>query len=128
MIRRRVICWLVYGLMATSSARASLGVLEVDLAGEWLVTFTGPTGPAEYTMFVAQEGNRVSGRMTSPHGEFPLRGTIDGETFRISWALPDQGRMLEIVFTGSVQGDTLTGTATLGKSGEGPVRGERVGR
>jgi hypothetical protein len=101
---------------------------EVDLAGEWLVTFTGPTGPAEYTMFVAQEGTRVTGRMTSASGEFPLRGSIDGEQFRIVWALPDQGRMLEIVFTGTVDGDTLAGKALLGKSGEGPVHGERVGR
>ena len=27
---------------------------EVDLAGEWNVTFTGPTGPADYTMFITQ--------------------------------------------------------------------------
>lgn len=101
---------------------------EVDLAGEWLVTFTGPTGPAEYTMFVAQEGTRVTGRMTSASGEFPLRGSIEGEQFRIVWALPDQGRMLDIVFTGTVNGDTLDGKAMLGKSGEGPVHGERVGR
>ena len=92
------------------------------------VTFTGPTGPAEYTMFVAQEGTRVTGRMTSASGEFPLRGAIEGEQFRIVWSLPDQGRMLEIVFTGTVDGDNLEGKALLGKSGEGPVHGERVGR
>ncbi len=113
---------IVIGLAAPSAAA------EVDLAGEWVVTFTGPTGPAEYTMFVAQEGTRVTGRMTSASGEFPLRGSIDGEQFRIVWALPDQGRMMEIVFTGTVDGDTLEGKALLGKSGEGPVHGDRVGR
>lgn len=101
---------------------------ELDLAGEWNVTFTGPTGPADYTMFVQQEGNRLRGRMTSPHGEFPLRGSIDGDKFQISWQLPDAGKMLDIVFTGTVEGDTLTATAKIGKNGEGPVNGERVGR
>ena len=101
---------------------------DIDLAGEWNVTFTGPTGPADYTMFVAQEGTRLTGRMTSPHGEFPLRGTTEGDKFRITWALPDDGKMLEITFTGTVEGDTLTGMAQLGKSGQGPVTGERIGR
>lgn len=106
------------------------GVLraEVDLAGEWNVTFTGPTGPADYTMFITQEGNRVNGRMTSASGEFPLKGTIEGEKFRLTWSLPDSGKMLDIVFEGTVKGDTLTAVARIGKSGEGPVNGERVGR
>jgi hypothetical protein len=104
---------------------------DIDIAGEWEVTFTGPQGPADYTMYVTQEGTRLTGRMTSPSGEFPLRGAIEGEKadrFRITWALPDNGRMLEIVFVGTVDGDRLTGTARLGKAGEGPVTGERVGR
>lgn len=101
---------------------------EVDIAGEWNVTFTGPTGPADYTMFATQEGNRIRGRFTSASGEFPLRGTITGDTFEITWELPDSGRMLQIVFTGKVEGDTMTATARIGKGGEGPVHGERVGR
>jgi len=120
--------WFLAVAVAVFSLASTTVDAEVDLGGEWLVTFTGPTGPAEYTMFVAQEGNRINGRMTSASGEFPLRGSIDGEQFRIVWALPDQGRMLEIVFVGTVTGDTLEGKAQLGRSGEGPVHGERVGR
>lgn len=101
---------------------------ELDIAGEWTVTFTGPAGPAEYTMFATQEGNRIRGRFTSPHGEFPLRGTITGDKFEITWELPDNGTMLQIVFTGTVEGDTMTAMARIGKNGEGPVHGERVGR
>ena len=123
-IMRRAFSLLLLALALT----ATVAFAEVDLAGEWTVTFTGPTGPAEYTMFVAQEGTRLTGRMTSPHGEFPLKGTTEGDTFRIMWSLPDNGRMLDIEFTGKVDGDTLTGTARLGKAGEGPVSGERVGR
>jgi hypothetical protein len=115
-------------LLVALALGAATAFADIDLAGEWNVTFTGPQGPADYTMFVAQEGNRVTGRMTSPHGEFPLKGTIENDKFRIAWSLPDNGRMLEIVFTGTVDGDTLTGMARLGNAGEGPVTGERVGR
>lgn len=115
-------------LVALVTLSSTVVRAELDLAGEWTVTFTGPTGPAEYTMFATQEGNRIRGRFTSASGEFPLRGTITGDKFEITWELPDNGRMLQIVFTGTVEGDTMTATAKIGKNGEGPVHGERVGR
>ena len=127
--------WLPFSLALVVLVAAVAGpvslLADIDIAGEWEVTFTGPQGPADYTMYVSQEGTRLTGRMTSPSGEFPLRGAIEGEKadrFRITWALPDNGKMLEIVFVGTVDGDRLTGTARLGKAGEGPVTGERVGR
>ncbi len=123
---KRALSWLIALTLLATPAFA-----DIDLAGEWNVTFTGPQGPADYTMYISQEGTRLTGRMTSPHGEFPVRGTVEGEKadrFRLSWSLPDSGRMLEIVFVGTVEGDTLTGTARIGKSGEGPVSGERIGR
>jgi hypothetical protein len=101
---------------------------QIDVAGEWNVTFTGPQGPADYTMYVTQEGTMLTGRMTSPSGEFPLRGTVEESRFRIVWSLPDNGRMLEITFIGTVQGEMLTGTARIANAGEGPVSGERIGR
>jgi hypothetical protein len=121
---KRALSLLLLGVFLT----AAPAFADIDLAGEWNVTFTGPTGPADYTMFVVQEGTRLTGRMTSPHGEFPLRGTTEGDKFRIVWRLPDDGKELEIVFTGTVEGDTLTGMAQLGKAGQGPVTGERIGR
>jgi hypothetical protein len=106
----------------------AMALAQIDVAGEWNVTFTGPQGPAEYTMYVAQEGTRLTGRMTSPSGEFPLRGTVEASRFRIVWSLPDNGRMLEITFVGTVQDEMLTGTARIANAGEGPVSGERIGR
>jgi hypothetical protein len=120
----RTICSLVVAVMLSSA----LVLAQIDVAGEWSVTFTGPQGPAEYTMFVTQEGTRLTGRMTSPSGEFPLRGTTEESGFRIVWSLPDGGRMLEITFVGTVQGDMLSGTARIANSGEGPVTGQRIGR
>jgi hypothetical protein len=79
-------------------------------------------------MYVIQEGTRLTGRMTSASGEFSLRGTAEENRFRIVWSLPDSGRLLEITFVGTVQGDMLSGTARIANAGEGPVTGERVGR
>jgi hypothetical protein len=101
---------------------------QTDVAGEWAVSFSTPSGPAEFTMYVNQEGTRLSGRLTSDAGEFPLRGTIDGENVTIVWSMPDAGRTLEITFKVKLQGDQMSGTAKLGDRGEGPMSGERTGR
>ena len=101
---------------------------QADIAGEWVVTFSAPQGPQEFTMYVVQEGPRLSGRLTNEAGEFPLRGTLDGSNFTITWSLPDAGRVLDITFTGTVDGDSMTGTAKLGTRGSGQLSGTRTGR
>jgi hypothetical protein len=110
-------------LLAVGTAAA-----QADAAGEWTVSFATPSGPAEFTMYVAQEGARLTGRLTSDAGEFPLRGTVDGDTVTIRWTLPDAGRLLDVTFTAKINGDEMSGTARLGDRGQGPFSGQRVGR
>ena len=101
---------------------------QVDMAGEWEVTFTTPLGYQEFTMYIVQEGPRLTGRLISDAGEFPLRGRLDGDEFEITWSLPDQDRILPITFKGKVEGDSLKGTARLGDRGTGALSGSRTDR
>jgi hypothetical protein len=103
-------------------------VAQANMAGEWSVQFGTPQGPQEFTMYVNQEGARLTGRLTSDAGEFPLRGSINESEFTITWSMPDGGRILEITFTGKVNGELLTGTAKLGTRGSGPLSGTRTGQ
>ena len=101
---------------------------QTDMSGEWVVQFQAPQGPQEFTMYVQQQGPRLTGRLTSEYGEFPLRGSIDGDTFTINWSMPDAGRELPITFNGKVDGDKMTGTAKLGNRGTGALSGTRTGQ
>ena len=101
---------------------------QADMSGEWAVTFSTPQGPTEFTMYVVQEGPRLSGRLISDAGEFPLRGSLNGSDFTITWSLPDAGKLVEITFTGKVDGDHLLGTAKLGARGSGALSGTRTGQ
>jgi hypothetical protein len=101
---------------------------QTDIGGEWAISFTTPQGPQEFTMYVVQEGPRLSGRLSNEYGEFPLKGTLDGSNFTITWSLPDGGRVLEITFAGKVEGDSMTGTAKLGTRGTGQLSGTRTGQ
>jgi ABC-type glycerol-3-phosphate transport system substrate-binding protein len=121
--RRRAAAALLLCLLAGAAAAA-----QADAAGEWTVSFATPSGPAEFTMYVNQEGTRLTGRLTSDAGEFPLRGIVDGDSVTITWTLPDAGRLLAVTFSAKITGDELRGTATLGDRGQGPLSGERVGR
>lgn len=101
---------------------------QTDMSGEWAISFTSPQGPQEFTMYIQQQGPRLTGRLTSEYGEFPLRGTADGANFTINWSMPDGGRELEITFSGKVEADTMTGTAKLGNRGTGQLTGTRTGQ
>lgn len=79
-------------------------------------------------MYVQQQGPRLNGRLTSEYGEFPLKGSIDGNAFTINWSMPDGGSQLDITFTGKVEGDTMTGSAKLGNRGSGQLSGTRTGQ
>lgn len=103
-------------------------VAQTDMSGEWTIQFQAPQGPQEFMMYVQQQGPRLTGRLTSEYGEFPLRGSIDGSTFTITWSMPDAGRELEITFNGKVEGDSLSGTAKLGNRGTGQLTGTRTGQ
>jgi hypothetical protein len=110
-------------VLASAAPRA-----QVDMSGEWAIEFTSPFGPQEFTMYVMQEGPRLTGRLTSDAGEFPLRGSINGNEFTITWQFPDGTRLLDITFTGKVDGDSLSGSAKLGTRGSGPLSGTRTGQ
>jgi hypothetical protein len=112
---------LVLPLLGVVSAFA-----QANAAGEWAVMFIAPSGPMEFVMYINQEGTRLSGRLTSDTGEFPLTGTLEGNQIKISWSLPERGAILAITFTGKIDGDSIEGTAKLGTLGEGPMSAERT--
>jgi hypothetical protein len=113
----------IVALVLSSAAPASA---QANVAGEWAVSFATPLGEMEFTMFVTQNGAKLTGHLTSDIGEFPLKGTVDGNQVTIDWTLNDAGKALDITFTGKVDGARITGTAKLGNVGQGPFSAERT--
>jgi hypothetical protein len=99
---------------------------ETSLTGEWSAVVTAPRGELEYTMYLTQEGPRLTGYFQSQYGEIPLKGTVNGNNVRLSWTLMDGSREVNVTMTGKVDGDAISGTATLGTIGEGPFRAQRT--
>lgn len=97
------------------------------VTGEWAASVSAPRGVMEYTMFLQQEGPRVTGYFQSQYGEIPLKGSIKDTALSLTWSMPDAKESIEITMTGTVKGDTIVGEAVLAKVGKGTFHAERTG-
>lgn len=104
-----------------------LAAEPVNVTGEWAVTISAPRGALEYTMYLKQEGPRVTGYFQSQYGEIPLRGTIRDAAITLSWTMPDSNEPIDVAMTGTATADAITGEATMAKVGKGSFRAERTG-
>ena len=98
-----------------------------DVTGEWEAEYVTPLGPQELKIYLQQEGPRISGHTTSEFGEFQVRGSINGADVKFSWTEVDGGKNVTISVTGKIDGDKITGTASVGEHGSGAFRAERTG-
>ena len=89
--------------------------------------FTTPRGHAEYTLYLTQEGPRLTGHLTSEYGETPVKGTIDGDAVKLAWSISEGGKSLDLTVTATAKADSMSGTIRLGSVGEGPFTAERTG-
>lgn len=102
-------------------------VIQADATGEWEASYVTPLGPQELTMYLTQEGPRISGHTTSEYGESQIRGSIAGDDVKLSWTEVDGGKTIQISVTGKIDRDTISGRAQIGDRGEGAFKAERTG-
>jgi hypothetical protein len=110
-----------------AGAALALALQSSTLTGEWSATVQAPRGALEYTMYLTQEGPRLTGYFQSQYGEIPLKGTVNGDQIKLSWTMMDGSKEVNVTMTGTVKGNSISGTATLGTIGDGAFRAERTG-
>ncbi len=97
---------------------ASLSAQEVNVTGDWEMTFTTPRGD-EMTRDInfKQEGEKLTVTMQGRMGEVTAEGTVKGN--EIEWTITRRGRMGEMTITykGKIEGDTMSGEVQMGDFG-----------
>jgi hypothetical protein len=96
-----------------------------DVSGTWELNVESPMGSRASDAIFTQTGETLGGKMVSPRGETPLTGTISGETLKFGINVNVQGQNLQIDYTGTVAGDTMSGTVVFGSFGDGKFTGQR---
>lgn len=105
---------LLVGLPARPAAQG------IDVSGEWAITVNTDGGPIPATLVLKQDGEKVTGSIKSEQGELPLEGTMKDKTLSFAFAYPaPDGNTLTITMTGTIEGDTIKGTADFGGMGSG---------
>jgi len=95
------------------------------VGGTWIVTTQSPMGSRDADAIFTQSGEQLDGKMVSPRGEVPLTGTLKGDAVAFGVNVNVQGQELQIDYTGTVTGDTMSGTVQFGPIAKGTWTGKR---
>ena len=98
-----------------------------DVTGTWTfqVEIGGNTGTP--TMTFKQEGEKLTGQYTGQLGEAPLTGTIKGNAIEFAIDVTVEGTAVHIVYSGTVDKDTMKGTVKLGDLGDATFTAKKKG-
>jgi hypothetical protein len=97
------------GAVQPGTASPSTGI---NVAGTWNLTVEIPGQAMQATLVLQQQGNQLSGTLQSPLGNSEItRGEITAEGFRFVTKVTI-GEFVDVVFSGRVTGNQMTGTAT----------------
>jgi zinc protease len=111
----------------TTTATTTTTGSAVNVAGTWALEITGPAGntiPA--TLNIKQDGNKISGTVTSQLGESELKPTtLNGSSFDATLTLNMGGQAIDAQVGGTVDGETIKGTIALPNFPALPFTGKR---
>jgi hypothetical protein len=81
---------------------------SANIAGAWQISWQGRDGSQQATMQVQQDGSKLSGAFQDESGSSQLTGSIAGN--KVSFSVRIQRRPMTVAFTGTVDGEKLSGT------------------
>lgn len=98
---------------------------KADVSGTWAVEVVTDQGTGTPTFILKQDGEKLSGQYKGQFGEAPVTGTIAGSDISFSVDINVQGTSARLTYKGTVEGDTMKGTVTLGEMGTATFKGTR---
>lgn len=98
----------------------------MSAAGTWNITTNTPMGAQKATLSLEVDGSSLTGTMSGAQGSIELEnGQVDGES--VSWAAKiSQPMPMTLEFSGTVDGDSISGNVKLGAFGTATFSGERA--
>jgi hypothetical protein len=104
------------------------GSVEGQAAGKWVITVSGPEGPAELTAELTQDGAAVAGTVTAVEiGSAPVAdGVLEGSTLTFVILVDFDGQPFEIEGEAEIEGDEITGSLYIAETGSMPFTGRRA--
>jgi hypothetical protein len=108
---------LAQDFQSTNSQPANIG-------GDWQISWQARNGSQQASMQIQQDGSKLSGTFQDASGSSSVTGSIAGNN--VSFSVQIQGRPVTLAFTGTIDGDKMSGT--FQPQGGGGGSGSRGGR
>jgi hypothetical protein len=101
----------------------------VDMTGRWVVTISTPRQTQEVTLDLQMsEDGTLAGDLTTDRGDATIAdGWVSGTDFSFTVNQPMGGRMAEVIYSGTIDEDEISGTASFGGRFSSEFTGTRPG-
>lgn len=96
-----------------------------DVNGTWDFTIESPQRTSSPVVTLKVDGEKLTGTMKGTRGELPVTGTIKGSEIKLDYTINFQGNEMKISMSGTVDKDTMKGTADFGGLATGPWSAKR---
>jgi hypothetical protein len=110
---------LAIGLFFTAAVTA-----QSTVAGTWELAINGPEGPITAGAVLKQDGDKVTGTLSSPQGETQVAGTITGKTLAVAFTVTTPQGNIDIKVTAEVNGSEMKGMMDFG-AGQADFTGKK---
>ena len=102
---------------AQDPAKPADPAAKVDVTGVWDMSVETPNGTIDNIATLKQEGEKLTGTLSSQMGEIAMEGTVVGN--EIKWVLNIDmgGQQVAIAFAGKIEGETMAGVFEMGGMG-----------
>ena len=104
---------------------AMQSAMAADVTGNWAMTVESPMGTGNPAITLVQKGEEVTGTYKGQLGEAKLTGTLKGNALLFVYDIDAQGMQLKITYSGTVDGNTMSGKVVYGDQGEGTFKGTK---
>jgi hypothetical protein len=117
--------WLAKRSSKTAATGVQAGDSRTDVSGTWAfqVEIGGNSGTP--TMTFKQDGEKLSGHYSGQLGEAPLTGSVKGTAIEFAIDVSIEGNAVHIVYSGTVEKDSIKGKVSIGDLGEGTFSAKR---
>jgi hypothetical protein len=97
----------VIALMLVAGGAAAFA--QTDVTGTWTLMINGPQGPLDAEATLKQDGDKVTGTMSSVAGETAVAGTISGSSLSLAFNVVTQNGPIDVKITAEVAGAEMKG-------------------
>jgi hypothetical protein len=98
---------------------------SVTVSGQWTARLEYGRGSAEHNLVFEQNAEKLTGTHHAEFDQGDLMGTVSGNVLKFQSRYRIQGQGLSYAFTGTVEGDKISGVVNMGEYGETTWSAER---